>query len=150
MYGYAGICCSYSGKWWGGYAGKVLTKQGYRDYQSEAIVNILKQQPNIRGVRFDHSSYDEIEIIKGSIIYCDPPYANTTGYLTTGFDHSAFWAWVRDTSKIAEVYVSEYNAPDDFDCIWQKETKSSLSANGHCGGSKKSTEKLFRIKKESK
>jgi DNA adenine methylase len=39
--------------------------------------------------------------------------------------------------------MSEYQMPDDFICIWEKETKSSLSANGKSGGNKKSTEKLF-------
>jgi len=39
------------------------------------------------------------------------------------------------------VYVSEYNAPNDF--VWQKQAKSSLSANGVIDGNKLSTEKLF-------
>jgi DNA adenine methylase len=43
------------------------------------------------------------------------------------------------------VYVSEYSAPDDFDCVWQCGTTSSLSANGVFGGSKRSVEKLFRV-----
>ena len=43
------------------------------------------------------------------------------------------------------IFVSEYNAPDDFKCVWQKEAKSSLSANGKIGGNKISVEKLFKI-----
>ena len=45
-----------------------------------------------------------------------------------------------------QVFISEYNAPEDFECIWQKEVKSSLSANGEIGGNKTSIEKLFRYK----
>ena len=37
-----------------------------------------------------------------------------------------------------KVYVSEYTAPEDFTCIWEKEVSSSLSKSN-----KKSTEKLF-------
>lgn len=44
------------------------------------------------------------------------------------------------------MFISEYNAPDDFVCVWQKEAKSSLSANGVIGGNKISTEKLFVLK----
>ena len=32
---------------------------------------------------------------------------------------------------------------NDFICIWEKEVKSSLSANGKSGGNKNSIEKLF-------
>ena len=44
------------------------------------------------------------------------------------------------------VYVSEYKAPEDFICVWEKEAKSSLSANGKIGGNKVSVEKLFKLK----
>ena len=47
-----------------------------------------------------------------------------------------------------DVFISEYNAPSDFECIWSKDAKSSLSANGHIGGNKCSTEKLFKYKKK--
>ena len=38
------------------------------------------------------------------------------------------------------VFVSEYNAPNDFISVWQKEITSSL---GKDTGSKKGIEKLF-------
>lgn len=140
---YVGINCSYSGKWFGGFAGKVSTRQGIRDYQLEAFNNILSQVPNIKGVKFKHCSYEELDIPDNSIIYCDPPYANTTKY-KDNFDHDGFWQWCRDMSKRGhQVFVSEYNAPEDFKCVWEKEIKSSLSANGKVGGNKNSTEKLF-------
>jgi DNA adenine methylase len=43
-------------------------------------------------------------------------------------------------SKENQIFISEYSAPDDFECIWQKEIVSSLTKNT---GSKKGTEKLF-------
>ena len=35
---------------------------------------------------------------------------------------------------------------DRFDCIWSKEVKSSLSANGKIGNNKNSIEKLFIVR----
>ena len=144
--GWVGVACSYSGKWFGGFAGKTKTKQGVRDYQAEAFENLKKQLPNLLNVKFIHSSYENLNIPNNSIIYCDPPYEGTTGYKDK-FSHAEFWQWCRDKAKEGHtVFVSEYSAPDDFECIWEKEVKSSLSANGKSGGSKKSIEKLFTIK----
>lgn len=148
--GWVGFNCSYSGKWFGGFAGETKTKIGtIRDYQSEAIKNILKQVKKMVGVLFQNNSYDKIELPPNSIIYCDPPYEGTTKY-ANNFAHKQFWDWVRSISNNGHtVFVSEYNAPDDFECVWQKQAKSSLSANGVIGGSKDSVEKLFKLKKIS-
>jgi DNA adenine methylase len=143
--GWLGFNCSYSGKYFGGFAGETLTKEGtIRDYQQEAINNINKQIEKLNGVIFHNNNYYELDIPSNSIIYCDPPYENTTKY-QNNFNHELFWNWCRKMSKEGhKVYVSEYNAPDDFECIWSKEVKSSLSANGKIGGSKNSIEKLFK------
>lgn len=144
--GYVGINCSYSGKWFGGYAGIVETKEGLRNYQDEAFRNTLTQIPNLKGVKFIHSSYDQLEIPSNSIIYCDPPYEGTAKY-KDDFDHKKFWNWCREKSKEGhQVFISEYKAPEDFECIWSQEVKSSLSANGKIGGNKVSIEKLFIYK----
>lgn len=142
-YGYVGIACSYSGKWWGGYAGMTTTKEGVRDYQAEAFNNLLKQSCNLYGIEFICSDYSTLKIPSHSIIYCDPPYANTTKYRNE-FNHSQFFDWCTLKAKEGHlVFLSEYEAPKPFTCIWQKELKSSLSANGKIGSSKNSVEKLF-------
>jgi len=143
LIGYVGFNCSYSGKWFGGYAGKTKTKEGIRDYQAEAFRNIMNQVKKLTKVQFISGSYDEVEYPNNSIIYCDPPYESTTKY-KDNFNHKKFWQWCRDmTNKGHVVFISEYNAPEDFECIWEKQLKSSLSANGKSGGNKISTEKLF-------
>ena len=38
---------------------------------------------------------------------------------------------------------SEYNAPDDFVCVWEKNAVSTFGANGETGDTKHSTERLF-------
>ncbi len=145
--GWIGICCSYSGKWFGGYAGIVSTKQGVRNYQEEAYNNVMKQINSLKDVYFMHCDYKDLNLPKqNSIIYCDPPYASTTKY-QNDFDHTQFWDWCREISKDGHsVFISEYNAPDDFVKVWEKEVNSSLSANGIYGKNKVSTEKLFIYK----
>lgn len=142
--GWVGFNCSYSGKWFGGFAGETKTKIGtVRDYQTEAINNVAKQVKKMKGVVFQNKPYYELELPPNSIVYCDPPYEGTTKY-ANDFDHTLFWNWVRNIRKQGHtVFVSEYNAPADFECVWQKEAKSSLSANGKIGGNKVSTERLF-------
>ena len=150
--GYVGINGSYGGRWFdGGYAGQSLTKLGStRDYPLEAYNNVIKQIPKLEGVMFISSDCGDIEHIdlpENSIIYCDPPYQGTKEYITatrSGFNTQEFWGWCRERSFDGhKVFISEYQAPDDFVCVWEQEVKSSLSANGKAGGSKKSTEKLF-------
>ena len=142
---YVWINCAYSGVWLSWFAWKVNTKWGARDYQDEAYRNTLKQIPNIKWVKFIHSSYKDLEIPINSIIYCDPPYEWTSWYKDK-FNHTEFWDWCREQKKKWHtIFISEYNAPDDFKCVWDKEVKSSLSANWKSGGNKNSTEKLFTL-----
>ena len=78
---------------------------------------------------------------------CDPPYEGTTKY-KDDFNHTEFWDWCRDmASKGYIIFVSEYNAPKDFECVWQKEIVSSLTQNT---GSKKAVEKLFKLPSDIK
>ena len=138
--GYIGFICSFRGKFFNGYSGLYKSKSGAeRNYQTERTNNLLKQ--NLKDITFNCCSYDELIIPDNSIIYCDPPYQNTTKY-KDDFDSDKFWDWCRQKNKEChKVFISEYSAPDDFTCIWQKEISSNLGAT-----SKKATEKLFTIK----
>ena len=135
--GYAATQLSYGAKWFGGYR---RDKQGKRSYCLEAQNNANKQSENLKDVKFIHSSYQELDIPPNSLIYCDPPYEGTTKYKDR-FSHAEFWEWCRNKAKEGhQVYISEYNAPNDFKCVWEKEVNSSLTKDT---GSKKATEKLF-------
>lgn len=138
---FIGYGCSYSGKWFGGYA-RGKDKNGKdRNYCMESKKNIMNQKEGISGVLFVHSDYSSLEIPSKSIIYCDPPYENTTSYMYK-FDHNHFWDWCRKMQKNGHtVFVSEYNAPPDFECVWSMEVTSSLTKDT---GSKRSVERLFR------
>jgi DNA adenine methylase len=149
MIGWIGWMGSANGRFFdGGYSGKSNTKIGtVRDYIKEAISNIEKQLPKMMGVQLDNKDYTELEIPTNSIVYCDIPYQGTKQYSTSkDFNHSNFWIWCREKAKQGHtIFVSEYEAPTDFECVWQKEAKSSLSANGVIGGNKVSVEKLFKF-----
>lgn len=139
--GWVGFVGSFSGKFFGGYAGHpVMNARGVvRDYIGEASHNVLAQVPLIEGAQFTNRSYADMSIPHNSIIYCDPPYAGVTKYAYS-MDHEKFWAWCRE--RVAEghkVFISEYNAPDDFVCIWDQELKTTLNP----GTTKRAIEKLF-------
>jgi len=136
--GYAGFAFSYGGKWLGGWRRDGLNK---RDYVNESYKNAINQSPKLQGVKLVHESYLDLQIPENSLIYCDPPYERTTKYKDV-FGHADFWQWCRAKANDGHiVFVSEYNAPDDFECVWQKEIATSLTQDT---GSKKAAEKLFR------
>ena len=94
----------------------------------------------LQDVKFDCKDYRELEY-ENALIYCDPPYANTTEYTVGNFDNKEFWQWCRDMSKTNTVIISEYIAPDDFKCIWQKKIKTEIRTK--INGRENRIEKLF-------
>lgn len=63
-------------------------------------------------VTFACGSYDDAEILPDSVIYCDPPYKDTKGYVAGGFNHEKFYDWCRSQKELT--FISEYTMPDDF------------------------------------
>jgi DNA adenine methylase len=131
---FIGIGCSFGGKWFGGYA----RQTGY-NFASGGKRALQKQLPLIMNVTFSHKDYREIDP-KNKLIYCDPPYANTTGYKDK-FDSSVFWETMRLWSKDNTVVISEYCAPDDFICVKQIPTKTIIRNTNNVPIA--TTEKLF-------
>lgn len=138
--GFLAYCCSYAGKLWGGYWRAKDSKGNPRNCAKEQVKNLEKQRKGLIGSKFTVGSYLDMDITSGSTVYCDPPYANTTGYKGT-FNHTEFWDWcgglVKDGCK---VFVSEYTAPSGWRCVWEKQVTNSLTKNT---GGKVETEKLF-------
>lgn len=138
LVGYIGFN-SYGAKWFGGYR---RDKEGKRDYWREHYNNIQIQRTRMYGVSLTCGSYLDMEIPNNSVVYCDPPYKETTKY-ASDFSHEVFWDWVRQIGEHNPVFVSEYQAPDDFECLWQKRVNNTLAKDT---GSKQGIEKLFRRK----
>ena len=138
--GYVGIELSFGAKWFGGYRKGQRYENSKYDYIQEGKRNVLKQAPLIKDCHFKVKSYEQITFPKQSVIYCDPPYQGTTKYKDGDFDHVKFWQWCREkVSEGHQVFISEYKAPDDFKCIWEKEQTTTVSKQAY----KKATERLF-------
>lgn len=138
--GFVGFGCSFGGKWWGGYA---KDKRG-DDYCGQAKRGLLKDLVGIQSATFTCLDYRDLEIPDGAVVYCDPPYVNTTGYTVGQFNTDDFWDYMRQLSKRCDVYISEESAPNDFECIWSKEKVRTLEKSDNVGRVK--VEKLFKYK----
>lgn len=140
--GLVGFCASYGGRYFESYA---RDKQGNRNMPNERIRNLIKQSPNLKDIQFTCCDFRNIKpTIKNFVIYCDIPYKNSTKYKVDDFPYDEFYDWCRQMAKNNIVLVSEYNMPDDFECIWQKEIKISLCIDRAKTDSKR-VEKLFII-----
>lgn len=140
--GWVGFMASYRGKFFSGYTGTIVGSNGkYRDQVCAAVRSVTQQIPNLQGVEFRSGDYKDLQIPDESIIYCDPPpYMNTKCYIK-GLDYEEFWQWCRERVYDGhKVYISEYQAPEDFVKIWEKEIRNCI------GNNKKATEKLFIYK----
>ena len=139
--GWVGFMASYRGKFLSGYSGATLSSKGKpKDYIAESIRSIMRQIPKLQGVEFRSGDYKNLQIPDESIIYCDPPYMNTKCYMM-GLGYEEFWQWCRERVYDGhKVYISEYQAPNDFIKIWEKEIRNCI------GNNKTATEKLFIYK----
>lgn len=145
-YGNIGFLASYNGRFFdGGYARPGYEKlkngsQRFRDYYREAKDNILSQ--NLEDIIFINDDYRNLEA-NNSVIYCDPPYANTKQFANSiHFDYEEFWNYMRKWSENNIVLISELNAPNDFECIWEKSVCRSIKSTDKS----RDTEKLFTYK----
>jgi len=134
---YAAFTYSYNGKFFGGYTarydGRNYPKERKRYYDQ------LHDNETFHKTRLANVDYTHYLKVKGKLIYCDPPYANTTEYNTT-FNSNKFWEDMRELSKYNFVFISEYTAPPDFVCIVSKQKRSSVAGRG---ATQRRVEKLF-------
>lgn len=100
--------------------------------------------PNLKGIKFEQKSYLDLDF-QDTLIYCDPPYKNGIGYQEE-FNHDLFWQWAEKQTKNNIVIVSENEAPNDWVCIWQQQTKTSMNNRNKIN----KVEKLFIHKNQLK
>lgn len=139
--GWVGFMAGRNGRFFdGGYASHDYNG---RDYIAEQIRNTLSQVPKLNGVEFCTGDYFDIPLPPGSTVYCDIPYFGVTQYLTSrDFDYDRFYKWCMDIkSKGHRIFVSEYQMPEYFKCIWEKEITCAV----HQANTYKRTEKLFTL-----
>lgn len=152
--GYVGFNSTFGARYFGGYA-RGFKSDGVtpRDQSDESYRNIMRQLPNVQDVEFVYGDYrGQYSNIENAVIYCDPPYIKSKKYYNNAFDYDTFWNWCREKSRDNYVYISGYEAPEDFTCVWSKECLANFSSTRGDGKADKARiEKLFiYIKKENK
>ncbi len=136
----AAFCYSYNGKEWGGYtfASSCERRENY-PLERKNYYDSLRKNDIFMKSKLSVKDYKTLKP-KGFLIYCDPPYAKTTGY-SPDFNHKVFWDTMRKWAKNNTVFISEYNAPKDFKCVAKKPKTQSLNGKG---SGKIVFEKLFK------
>lgn len=141
LVGYIGYELSFGAKWFGGYV-KRCDKKSHGDIYS--YKSCMKQAPYLKGIKFNVMNFKDLLKygVRDSVIYCDPPYKGTTKYKTDPFNYDEYYDFVRKLSEKNTVLCSEYWMPDDFECIWEKETTTQIDS-----GRKANSDKNVRIER---
>ena len=97
----------------------------------EAFADCIKQ--NADRITISNKGYNAVEVLPDDVIYLDPPYQNTSGYISGGLDYNALTEWIKRHAD-NPVYISEMaDAPwlveAGFSKIWMKGYIASLANN---------------------
>lgn len=136
---FCGFCCSFGGKWFGGYA-----REGNRNFALQGKNALLRKVEATKNVHFLNKSYDQINLNYRDVIYCDPPYKNTTnGYQLNRFDTEEFWDWCLWANKTYEalIFISEFEGPEGISIHSEFNSVTDLRKSEK----QQTVEKLFRI-----
>lgn len=140
-----GYCASYGGRYFDGGYGK--DRCGNRNIYSERVANLKQQAPFLSEIDLLCKDYKEYlnKGISNTLFYLDPPYKGTKQYKSQKLNYEEFYDFCRQLSKDNAVVISEYNMPEDFECIWQRERNVyQKSDRVNCD---KAIERLFVMKK---
>lgn len=138
--GFVGFACSFGGKWFHGYA---RGRPG-DNYAKQSRNSLLRKCANIQNCQFLNCDYSALNP-ENSLIYCDPPYANRTGYANKNFDHALFWNTLKGWKERGNtIIVSEYTAPPDIKLLTAFERNQELRSTAH--GRKSVKDCLFVLK----
>ncbi len=133
MRAFVGYGCSYSGKFFGGYI-KANSKETPRWEKNR--LSLERVIPHIAGadIRFQQADYRDLDLSqfpRETVIVCDPPYFQTTGFSVGSFDHQEFWNLMREWSRTNDVIICEQQAPEDFVSIWQRPITRNMHFKDH-------------------
>jgi site-specific DNA-adenine methylase len=136
--GFVGFGNSFGGGWWSGFARHPYNIK--RNTAQETARNISR----LIGLPITFTQHDYQSIPSLAAAYCDPPYRGTKPYPgQPPFDHNAFWNWVEN--RRGPTFISEIEAPDTAQCIWQQVYKGQAnnSDNTSLVAYRTRTERLF-------
>lgn len=139
MTAFAGYGCSFSGKYFRGYA-RSKVGGGARNYALGTKKSLTAKLELCKDVIFSCNDFRDWDP-QNQLIYCDPPYYGTTMYPGTGeWDSDAFWKVMTEWSHPSRnniVIISEYKAPSNFQEI----------ASFPCQTSVRTKDKVPRVEK---
>lgn len=139
--GYIGHQYSFGGAFFNGFA----PKYGKNSNSKTASNRIVKISKELKNVNFKSGTYTQYSQLKNYIIYCDPPYESTVSRYYNkkklSFNTEKFWEWCRKMAKHNIVFISSYNAPKDFVCIFESSHKLTGISPGK--NKKDRVEKLY-------
>lgn len=138
-----GFFASFAGRYFDGGFGR--DKKGGREIYPERLRNAREQAPNLKDIIFECRDYKEFKDIKNAVFYFDPPYKDTKNYSKFKIDYDEFYDFVRELSKNNFCFVSEFNMPDDFKIVWEKDRKLLLRADRADREDIVKTERLYSI-----
>ena len=115
---------------------KELLKLNNLQMQNLERLERLQSLQHLQHLYLTNKDYADVQIKENSVIYCDPPYKNTEKY-RMDFKYANFYEWCKKQKQLT--IISEYNMPDDFICIAEKEKISLMRSSNRTT----KTEKLF-------
>lgn len=113
MRGFVGFGASYRGLWFhSAEGGKHIRRPNDKPNIVAAAASLNYKRPSLRGAVLLRADYANHAPKDGWLVYCDPPYQGTAGYVTGDFDHARFYETMREwVTAGALVLVSEQTAP---------------------------------------
>lgn len=105
--------------------------------QSLERLERLQSLEKLQSLEITNLDYKDVQIEEDSVIYCDPPYANTNSY-KIDFNHNEFYDWCRNQRNC---FISEYTMPLNFKLVGERCKICTFNDENI----KVTTEKLFTI-----
>ena len=118
-----------------------MSKVELRNIESLNRLISLERLERLERLRITVGSYEQVEILPDSVIYCDIPYEDTNVYTQDkkqDFDFEKFYSWCEKQTE--PLFISSYKMPEyRFICIATFEHRSTFSATAN----NKVLEKVF-------
>ena len=122
--------------------GRNYYQEGWRNHKAQSENPLYQKISFICGDYKDILSNLQKLDLSHALIYCDSPYKGTKPYaINPKFNHEEYYNWLRETSKVVPIFISEQEMPEDFPIIWEKEAKRTAGKDNNF----KACEKLYFI-----
>lgn len=144
-----GAACSFGGSWFKGVA-RNKTASGITGFEAQARSTerkaaAMRACPDLTLLC---SSYEDLEIPDGAVVYCDPPYSGgksrTKAHRFDAFDVDAYYDWVRELSHRCVVVCTTFDPPEDFEVLHDWGDTRVTHLNGRDRAERPTSERLVR------